>query len=90
MIAGSVGGSQVARQLRNLMQTGAREGMLALEKTPTRLVEQGVISHETAVAKANSPQGAGARAYRVPVSCATSLWNARTRAGGFRSSNVSV
>ncbi len=46
-------------QLRNLMQTGAREGMQTLEKTLARLVEQGVISYDTAVAKANFPKELG-------------------------------
>jgi twitching motility protein PilT len=42
-------------QLRNLMQTGAREGMQTLEKTLSRLLEQGIIHHDTAVSKANFP-----------------------------------
>jgi twitching motility protein PilT len=46
-------------QLRNLMQTGAREGMQTLEKTLSRLLEQGVISYETALAKANFPKELG-------------------------------
>jgi twitching motility protein PilT len=46
-------------QLRNLMQTGAREGMQTLEKTLSRLIEQGVISYDTAHAKANFPKELG-------------------------------
>jgi twitching motility protein PilT len=42
-------------QLYNVVQTGAREGMLTLEAALDDLVSRKVIAHETAVARANFP-----------------------------------
>ena len=46
-------------QLHNVVQTGARDGMQTLETTLARLLDQGIISYETAVAKANFPRQIG-------------------------------
>jgi len=43
-------------QLRNLMQTGVREGMQTLEGALNELLAQGEISQETALQKANFPR----------------------------------
>jgi len=42
-------------QITNLIQTGAKEGMLTLEASLNRLVAERTITYETAVAKANNP-----------------------------------
>ncbi len=43
-------------QIQNSLQTGASEGMQTLEESLNALVKNGVITYETAVHNANSPQ----------------------------------
>jgi len=43
-------------QLRNIMQTSGKSGMKTLEAALNQLVAEGVISLETAIAKANQPK----------------------------------
>ncbi len=43
-------------QIQNMMQTGAKEGMITLESTLNDLVQRGVIAYEVAVQKANFPK----------------------------------
>ncbi|NJN14260.1 MAG: PilT/PilU family type 4a pilus ATPase, partial [Planctomycetes bacterium] len=43
-------------QIQNLMQTGAKEGMITLETSLNDLVQRGVVTYENAVAKANFPK----------------------------------
>jgi len=45
-----------AHQILNLMQTGVKDGMLTLETSLNRLVEEGVISYEIALAKSHFPK----------------------------------
>ncbi len=42
-------------QITNMMQTGAKEGMMTLESSLNDLVARGVITYETAAARANVP-----------------------------------
>jgi twitching motility protein PilT len=44
------------RQLRNLVATGQRDGMLTLEQSLSRLVRDGLIEHEVALAHSVHPQ----------------------------------
>jgi len=43
-------------QIQNMMQTGAKEGMITLEATLNELVQRGVIAYEVALQKANFPK----------------------------------
>ncbi len=43
-------------QVQNMMQTGAKEGMITLESSLNDLVQRGVIAYEVAVQKANLPK----------------------------------
>ncbi|GAA3523209.1 type IV pilus twitching motility protein PilT [Nocardioides daeguensis] len=48
-------------QLRNSLVTGARDGMLTLEKSLSQLIQQGVVSEDEAVARSLYPQDIDAR-----------------------------
>jgi len=45
-----------APQIQNMMQTGAKDGMQTLEDSLNDLIARGLITHETALHKANHPR----------------------------------
>ena len=43
-------------QLRNIIQTSGKEGMISLEQSLNDLIKRRVITYETAISKANFPK----------------------------------
>ena len=54
-------------QITNMMQTGGKEGMMTLESSLNDLVARGVITYETAAARANIPASITKPAQRQPA-----------------------
>ena len=43
-------------QVSNLIQTGAKQGMVSMERSLAKLVREGVITHEVGYLKSDDPQ----------------------------------
>ena len=75
------------RQLRNLIATGQRDGMMVMEQSLAALVQPGVITYEDAMAASVHPEeiaGLGGRTRSIPTSRRrpTSSWVPAPRRSG--------